>query len=65
MMKSLEQLGEMIRKQQELMDKTYRADRGQDPESGDEKPMTKEELRAGAEAASGGPAGPAAASSRS
>ena len=28
MMQSLEQLGDMIRKQQELMDKTFRADRG-------------------------------------
>ena len=44
MMKNLQQLGEMIRKQQELMDKSYRADRGMDPQSGDEKPMTEKEL---------------------
>jgi hypothetical protein len=44
MMKSLEQLGDMIRRQQELMDKSYRADRGMDPNGGEEKPMTKEEL---------------------
>jgi uncharacterized protein (TIGR02302 family) len=44
MMQSLEQLGDMIRRQQELMDKTFRADRGQSPEGGESQPMTKEQL---------------------
>ncbi|MEO8668340.1 MAG: TIGR02302 family protein [Bauldia sp.] len=42
MMQSLDQLGDMIRRQQELMDKTFRADRGEALKDG--KPMTAEEL---------------------
>jgi len=42
----LNELGDMIRRQQELMDQTYRLDRGQRPEAGagDDRPMTPEEL---------------------
>ncbi len=43
-MQSLNQLGDMIRKQEELMNKTYRADQGQNPD-GSGKPMTQEELQ--------------------
>ncbi len=43
-MQSLNQLGDMIRKQEELMNKTYRADRGQNPDGNSDKPMTKQEL---------------------
>jgi uncharacterized protein (TIGR02302 family) len=45
MMDSLNQLGDMIRRQQELMDRTFQAQRGQngDP-SEDGKPMTRQEL---------------------
>jgi uncharacterized protein (TIGR02302 family) len=42
MMQSLEDLGEMIRRQQELMDKTFRAERGDKQEGGGK--ATKEEL---------------------
>jgi hypothetical protein len=42
MMQSLEDLGEMIRRQQELMDKTFRAERGDSQEGGGK--ATKEEL---------------------
>jgi uncharacterized protein (TIGR02302 family) len=41
MMQNLDQLGDMIRKQEELMNKTFRADRGNGQ---DGKPLTKEEL---------------------
>ncbi len=41
MMKNLDQLGDMIRKQEDLMNRTFRADKGNSP---DGKPMTKEEL---------------------
>jgi uncharacterized protein (TIGR02302 family) len=45
----LNELGDMIRRQQELMDQTYRAERGQRPQqrgegAGEEQPMTPEEL---------------------
>ncbi len=43
-MQSLNQLGDMIRQQEELMNKTYRADQGQNPD-GSGKPMTQEELQ--------------------
>ncbi len=43
-MQSLNQLGDMIRRQEELMNKTYRADQGQNPD-GSGKPMTQEELQ--------------------
>ena len=33
MMQTLNELGDMIRRQQELMDKTYRANRGQNPKT--------------------------------
>ena len=42
MMQSLNQLGDMIRQQEQLMNQTYRAQRGQDP-NGDQ-PLTKEQL---------------------
>jgi hypothetical protein len=45
MMESLNQLGDMIRRQQQLMDKTFRAERGLDPESGDPMPLTDEQLK--------------------
>ncbi len=41
-MENLNQLGDMIRKQEELMNQTFRAQRGQSP---DGKPMTPEELQ--------------------
>lgn len=43
-MQSLNQLGDMIRKQEELMNRTYRADQGQNPD-GSGKPMTEGELQ--------------------
>ena len=43
-MQSLNQLGDMIRKQEELMNRTYRADQGQNPD-GSGKPMTKEQMQ--------------------
>ena len=43
-MQSLNQLGDMIRQQEDLMNKTYRADRGENPD-GSGKPMTQEELQ--------------------
>jgi uncharacterized protein (TIGR02302 family) len=43
-MQSLNQLGDMIRKQEELMNRTYRADQGQNPD-GSGKPMTKQQLQ--------------------
>jgi uncharacterized protein (TIGR02302 family) len=43
-MQSLNQLGDMIRKQEELMNRTYRADQGQNPD-GSGKPMTQEDLQ--------------------
>jgi hypothetical protein len=43
-MQSLNQLGDMIRKQEDLMNKTYRADQGLNPD-GSGKPMSKEELQ--------------------
>ena len=43
MMESLNQLGDMIRKQEELMNQTHRADRGENPDGSGE-PMTAEEL---------------------
>ena len=64
MMQSLEQLGEMIRRQQELMDKTYRADRG-DAQNGDGKPMTRGGAGAGAAASSRRASRACRASSRS
>jgi uncharacterized protein (TIGR02302 family) len=42
-MQSLNQLGDMIRKQEELMNRTYRADQGQNPD-GSGQPMTKEQM---------------------
>jgi uncharacterized protein (TIGR02302 family) len=42
MMDSLNKLGDLIRKQEDLMNKTYQADRGQ---SQDGKPMTEQELQ--------------------
>jgi uncharacterized protein (TIGR02302 family) len=44
MMQSLNELGDMIRRQQQLMDETHRADRGLSPDGGDQGEMTKEEL---------------------
>lgn len=43
-MQSLNQLGDMIRRQEELMNRTYRAGRGENPD-GSGKPMTQEELQ--------------------
>ena len=43
-MQSLNQLGDMIRRQEELMNKTYRADQGQNPD-GSGQPMTEEQLQ--------------------
>jgi hypothetical protein len=43
MMQSLNELGEMIRRQQQLMDQTYQADRGMNPDGSGE-PMTPEQL---------------------
>ncbi len=43
-MQSLNQLGDMIRKQEELMNRTYRADQGQNPD-GSGQPMTEEQLQ--------------------
>lgn len=43
MMQSLNELGEMIRRQQQLMDQTHRADRGLDPD-GEPGQMTAEQL---------------------
>jgi hypothetical protein len=43
MMQSLNELGEMIRRQQQLMDQTYQAERGMNPD-GSGQPMTPEEL---------------------
>ena len=43
MMQSLNELGEMIQKQQQLMDETFRADRGAGKD-GQSEPMTQEEL---------------------
>ncbi len=43
-MQSLNQLGDMIRRQEELMNRTYRADQGQNPD-GSGQPMTEEQLR--------------------
>ena len=43
MMESLNALADMIRRQQELMDRTHRADRGMNPD-GSEAPMTPEQL---------------------
>jgi uncharacterized protein (TIGR02302 family) len=42
MMEMMNELGEMIRRQQQLMDQTHRLERGQDPSTG--QPMTKEQL---------------------
>ncbi len=44
MMQSLDKLGEMIRKQQQLMDKTFRADRGVNPDNNNGQRMTPEQL---------------------
>ncbi|MEX0853969.1 MAG: TIGR02302 family protein, partial [Bauldia sp.] len=44
MMESLNQLGEMIRRQEELMNRTFRAQRGLNPDGQGNQPMTKEEL---------------------
>jgi hypothetical protein len=44
MMQGLNELGEMIRRQQQLMDQTHRADRGQDPSGGQNGEMTAEQL---------------------
>jgi hypothetical protein len=43
MMESLNQLGEMIQRQEELMNETFRAERGQNPDGAGE-PMTEEQL---------------------
>jgi hypothetical protein len=43
MMQGLNQLGDMIRRQQDLMNRTFRAQRGLNPD-GSGQPMTKEEL---------------------
>ncbi len=43
MMESLNQLGDMIRKQEELMNQTHRAERGQNPDGSGEQ-MTQEQL---------------------
>ena len=44
MMQSLNQLGDMIRQQEQLMNQTYRAQRGQDPNGTGDQPMTKEQM---------------------
>ena len=44
MMQSLNELADMIRRQQELMDKTHRADRGMNPDGSRSTPMTPQEL---------------------
>jgi len=44
MMQSLDQLGEMIRRQQQLMDQTFRADRGLGPDDQQTGEITREEL---------------------
>jgi uncharacterized protein (TIGR02302 family) len=44
MMQSLNELGEMIRRQQQLMDETHRADRGLNPDGGEPGQMTPEQL---------------------
>ena len=54
MMQNLNQLGDMIRKQEELMNQTFRADRGNSP---DGKPMTKEELEQALKRSAGRTAG--------
>ncbi len=43
-LQSLNQLGDMIRKQEELMNKTFRADQGQNPD-GSGKPLSEQELQ--------------------
>ncbi len=45
MMQGLNQLGDMIRRQQQLMDETHRAERGLDPEGGQQGEMTEEQLQ--------------------
>jgi hypothetical protein len=45
MMESLNQLGDMIRRQQDLMDKTFRADRGLNPDGSDSTPLTEQQLK--------------------
>ncbi|MCR4283467.1 MAG: DUF4175 domain-containing protein, partial [Bauldia sp.] len=44
MMESLNQLGDMIRRQEDLMNRTFRAERGLDPNSRDGGEITKEQL---------------------
>jgi uncharacterized protein (TIGR02302 family) len=45
MMQSLNQLGDMIRRQQQLMDETHRADRGMNPNGGQQGEMTEQQLQ--------------------
>ena len=45
MMQSLNQLGDMIRQQEQLMNQTYRAQRGQDPNGNGDQPMTEEQMQ--------------------
>jgi uncharacterized protein (TIGR02302 family) len=42
LMQSLDKLGDMIRRQQSLMDQTYRSDRGLDPNSSDSAPLSEQ-----------------------
>ena len=44
MMQSLNQLGDMIRQQEDLMNRTHRADRGQNPDGNGDQPMTRQQL---------------------
>jgi uncharacterized protein (TIGR02302 family) len=44
MMQSLNDLADMIRRQQQLMDQTYQANRGLDPNNPDSPPMTREQM---------------------
>ena len=57
MMQSLNQLGDMIRRQEELMNQTYRAERGQNPDGNGDQPMTKQELEQALKQPPAGPAG--------
>ncbi len=43
-MQSLNQFGDMIRRQEDLMNRTFRAGRGLNPNSNDSRPMTQQEL---------------------
>ncbi len=44
MMQSLNELGDMIRRQEDLMNRTFRAQRGLDPNQSGDTPMTREQL---------------------